>query len=67
MITCCFSTSLPPPSPVNLLLQIPQQIYFVGLQQQDKTVCKDANWIQMMGTVYLSAKVHDLGIKEEQN
>jgi hypothetical protein len=38
MITHCFSTSLPPASTFNLLLQIPQQIYLVGLQQQDKAV-----------------------------
>jgi hypothetical protein len=28
---------------------------------------KDADWIQLMGTIHLSAKVHDLGIKEGQN
>jgi hypothetical protein len=39
IITRCFSTSQPLASPFNLLLWIPQQIYLVGLQQQqDKTV-----------------------------
>jgi hypothetical protein len=28
---------------------------------------KDADWIQFMGTIHLTAKVNDLGIKEEQN